>query len=287
MANKDKDIGFACSKMVIEKLNSKGFHVIVGTEMAQFSDFPAEISTTLYKDSDMALCIGGDGTFLKTAREAWPYQTPVLGINKGSMGFLAEVEIGEIEKAIEKLAEGRINIQPRMVLNVRVLRYGEPISENIAINDAVISRIALSRILNLRVLLDGKYVDSFPGDGIIISTPTGSTGYSLSAGGPIVQPDMRLMVITPICPHILYSRSFIASENKTVQVCIEGSGDIDAMLTFDGQEGIRLEPGDLVEIKVAKRDVFFASITNVNFYDVLRAKIHGKIEERPGQGGHT
>ena len=123
--------------------------------------------------------------------------------------------------------------------------------------------------------MDDKYVDSFPGDGIIVSTPTGSTAYSLSAGGPIVQPDMRLMITTPICPHILYSRSFITSEDRVIRITFGDDGERQAMLTMDGQKGTELFPGDLVEVRAAAQDVLFASVTNVNFYDVLRAKIHG------------
>ena len=123
--------------------------------------------------------------------------------------------------------------------------------------------------------LDEKYVDSFPGDGIIVSPPTGSTAYSLSAGGPIAPPDMRLMVITPICPHILYSRSFITAEDRVVRITLDDNGVTQAMLTMDGQTHSELYPGDLVEVRAAAQDAFFASVSNVNFYDVLRAKIHG------------
>ena len=123
--------------------------------------------------------------------------------------------------------------------------------------------------------MDDKYVDSFPGDGIIVSTPTGSTAYSLSAGGPIVQPDMRLMITTPICPHILYSRSFITPEDRVIRITFGDDGEMQAMLTMDGQKGAELFPGDLVEVRAAAQDVLFASVNNVNFYDVLRAKIHG------------
>lgn len=274
VANKDKDIDYKYTKIVVEKLVESGFKAVVGPEISDAVDLPATVSSTVFKDSDFMICVGGDGTFLKTARQAYIYHKPVLGINKGTVGFLAEVEPKDIEKAVKRLAEGQFQIQPRMVLGVEVIRQGEKVFEDIAINDAVVSRMALSRILRLKVALDDKYVDSFPGDGIIISTPTGSTGYSLSAGGPIVQPDMRLMVISPICPHILYSRSFIASDSKTVQISIDDSGETNAMVTVDGQEGFALEPGDLVCAKASYNDVLFASVSHVNFYDVLRAKIH-------------
>jgi NAD+ kinase len=278
VVNRDKDIGYVHTKNIVETLRINGFTPVVPHGAGILSEKDAIVSDSVYKDSDFIICVGGDGTFLKAAREAYSHGIPVLGINRGSVGFLAEVETREIDWAIQRMAEGRMTIQPRMVLDVRVLRDGDTVFRDVAVNDAVVSRVAMSRILNLRVSLDSQYVDSFPGDGVIISSPTGSTGYSLSAGGPIVQPDMRLMIITPICPHILYSRSFIVSENRIVQASIDEKGEIEAMLTVDGQEGTRLEPGDLVEVRSSARDVLFASVCQVNFYDVLRAKIHGRAD---------
>lgn len=274
VANRDKDVDYKYTKIVVDKLLENGFQAIVEPELSHMVNAGATISSSLFKDADFMICVGGDGTFLKTARQAYVYHKPVLGINKGIVGFLAEVEPKDIERAIQRLAQGEFQVQPRMVLKVEVLRKGEKVFEDIAINDAVVSRMALSRILRLRVSIDDKYVDSFPGDGIIISTPTGSTGYSLSAGGPIVQPDMRMMVISPICPHILYSRSFIAADTRVVQVSIEDYGETNAMVTVDGQEGFALESGDLVLTKASLYDVLFASVSPVNFYEVLRAKIH-------------
>lgn len=278
VVNREKDIGFINTKIIAEKLSLKGFTPIVSPEIINFAGSGAVSSDAVFKDSDFVICVGGDGTFLRAARDAYSYRVPVLGINRGSVGFLAEVETRDIEWAIDRMAEGKISVQSRMVLSVSVVRSGETVFNDIAINDAVVSRVAVSRILRLKVSMDEQYVDSFPGDGIILSTPTGSTGYSLSAGGPIVQPDMRLIIITPICPHILYSRSFIASDQKTIRVSIDDYGEIKAMLTLDGQEGLELIPGDLVEVRSAARDVLFASVSQVNFYDVLRAKIHGRSE---------
>lgn len=274
VANGEKDIGFIHTRITVEKLLEKGFKPYITKEVNDVVNLPAEVSDSVYKDSDLIICIGGDGTFLNAARQAYDYKKPVLGINKGTVGFLAEVEVKDIEKAITQISEGDFHIQPRMVLNVEVFRQGEKVYEDIAINDAVVSRIALSRIVRLKVTLDEKYVDTFPGDGIIISTPTGSTGYSLSAGGPIIQPDMRLFLISPICPHTLYSRSFIAPDTRTVKVCLDDISERNAMLTIDGQHGFELEPGDLVCVKASKKDALFASVSHVNFYDVLRAKIH-------------
>lgn len=275
VVNKDRDIGYTHTKIIIDALYDKGFTPVVSPEVKRYAGAQAVASGNIYKDADFIICVGGDGTFLSTARAAYEYRLPVLGINRGSVGFLAEVETGDIQLAVERMARGEVTVQSRMVIDARVIRDGETVFRDIAINDAVVSRVAVSRILKLRVSMDGRYVDSFPGDGIIVSTPTGSTAYSLSAGGPIVQPDMRLMIITPICPHILYSRSFIAAEDRVIRITMDDDGEIQAMLTMDGKKGSELVPGDLVEIRAAAWDVLFASVSQVNFYDVLRAKIHG------------
>lgn len=274
IANGKKDIGFAHTKIIVEKLLDMGFKPYVTKEVFDVINLPAIVSDSIFEEADLIFCIGGDGTFLKAARQAYYYNKPVLGINKGTVGFLAEVEVKDIESSIVKIAEGDFSIQPRMVLRAEVYRQGEKVFEDIAINDAVITRTALPRIVRLRVNLDEKYVDTFPGDGIIISTPTGSTAYSLSAGGPIIQPDMRLMVISPICPHTLYSRSFIAPDTRTVKICLDEEGEKSAMLTIDGQKGFMIRQGDLVSVAASKQDALFASVSHVNFFDVLRAKIH-------------
>lgn len=274
IVGKNKDIDYKVTSQITEKLLQKGFEVAVTPEVKAGLSFDVIESDSVCKDSDFIICVGGDGTFLKAARGAFPYKKPVLGVNKGTVGFLAEVEPSEVDMAVDKIFVGEYSIQERIVVNVEVIRNGKSVYSNFAINDAVVSRMALSRILRLRVMMDDKFVDSFAGDGVIISTPTGSTGYSLSAGGPIVSPDMRLMLVSPICPHILYSRSFIIAETKTVTVSVAGNSGVDAILTLDGQEGFPIEPDDIVSIGASKDSAYFASVKQVNFYDVLRAKIH-------------
>ena len=274
IVGRNKDTGYLHTKRIIEKLLENGFTVLATPETASCAGLPATEPSRLFEDAELIICVGGDGTFLSTARRAFPYKKPVLGINKGTVGFLAEIETSEIDMAIECLKNGRCSVQSRMVLDVKVMRNGKKVYENIAINDAVVTRMALSRILRLKVMIDDKYTDSFPGDGIIVSTPTGSTAYSLSAGGPIVQPDMRLMIISPICPHNLHSRSYVASDTKTVTVMVDDKSEIDAILTVDGQEGFNIEPDDRIIIKASDESSYFVNIKNIDFYDVIRAKIH-------------
>ncbi len=277
VVNRPKDKGYACTARVVERLIASGFDACLETDICDAIGMGAAVSeAVLYADSDFLICLGGDGTFLKTARHTLGSNKPVLGINLGSVGFLAEVEVENIETAIDKLAAGEVRVQPRMVLRADVMRNGTCVYTEYAINDAVVTRMALSRIVDLHVSVDGQYLDVFPSDGLIVSTPTGSTAYTLSAGGPIVQPEIPLMVITPICPHILYSRSFIVSTDSRLSIRIGDGRTADAMLTADGQEGFALELNDVVEISRAPEHILFASVERVNFFEVLRAKIHGR-----------
>lgn len=273
VVGKDKDVGYKHTRIIVEGLLNKGVEVILSPKLKESLKLDAIESESTFQESDFIICVGGDGTFLKAARKAFSFGKPVLGINKGTVGFLAEVEPCEIDEAIEKVISKDYTIQPRMVLVTEVIRNGKQVFKDYAINDAVVTRMALSRVLRLQIQVDEKFVDSFGGDGVIISTPTGSTGYSLSAGGPIVQPDMRLMLVSPICPHILYSRTFVISDSKTVSVSFKTEKNLNAMITLDGQEGFELQTGDLVNVRASEDSVYFASVKNINFYDVLRAKI--------------
>jgi len=277
VVNRPKDEGYTCTARVVDRLVACGFEACLEVDIRDALGRGTAVGESeLYADSDFLICLGGDGTFLKTARHTLACCKPVLGINLGSVGFLAEVEVAGIESAIDRLAAGEVRLQPRMVLRADVIRNGTCVYTDYAINDAVVTRMALSRIVDLHVSVDDQYVDAFPSDGLIVSTPTGSTAYTLSAGGPIVQPEIPLMVITPICPHILYSRSFIVSSDSRLAIRIGDRRSADAMLTADGQAGFALELNDVVEISRAPQQIVFASVERVNFYEVLRAKIHGR-----------
>lgn len=277
VVNRPKDTGLRCTERVIRRLESHGFHVLVEADIRDAIGMGTPVSgEEVFSTSDFLICLGGDGTFLKTARRTIGCEKPVLGINLGSLGFLAEVETDQIESALDRLAAGEMTISPRLVLQARVIRDGRIVHAEHALNDAVVTRMAVSRIVELHVFVDDQYVDTFPSDGLIVATPTGSTAYTLSAGGPIVQPEVPLMVITPICPHILYSRSFIAPVTSRLTVRVGDGRSANAMLSCDGQEGFALELNDVVEVVQAPERILFASVVRVNFYEVLRAKIHGR-----------
>lgn len=277
VVNRAKDTGLIHTEHVVRRLEFLGFTVLIEADIHNAIGVGMPMSETeVYEASDFLICLGGDGTFLQTARGTIGREKPILGINLGSLGFLAEVELEQIDMALDRLAAGEVRISPRLVLQARVIRNGEVVHTDHAINDAVVTRMTVSRIVELHVFVDGHFVDTFPSDGLIVATPTGSTAYTLSAGGPIVQPEVPLIVITPICPHILYSRSFIAPTGSRLTVRVGDRRNANAMLSCDGQDGFALELNDEVEIVQAPERILFASVVQVNFYEVLRAKIHGR-----------
>ncbi|ANW99481.1 NAD(+) kinase [Thermoclostridium stercorarium subsp. thermolacticum DSM 2910] len=283
-----KNIGLFVNRKKDKELKITGKLVNLILKYGMTPLLPRSISDDLglregYTESEMLgmssflISIGGDGTLLNMARTSYSHDIPLFGINLGTVGFLADVEINEIEKAVKRLADEDFEIKNRMVLSATVFRDNSAVFEGIAINDAVVNRDGLSRIIRLHVFVDDQFVDSFPGDGVIVSTPTGSTAYNLSAGGPIVQPDMEMMITTPICPHILYSRSFITSPDRKLRIIINDDYADSAILTMDGQEGFRVAAGDEIVVTRAPKDIKFVSFKDINFFDVLRAKIHDPV----------
>jgi NAD+ kinase len=232
----------------------------------------------LFDACDMVVCLGGDGTFLKVARRVYQRGLPILGINLGNLGFLTEVDRNDIDLAIDQVFGNHYAIDDRMMLETVIHRKGEPPVYDIALNDAVITRGAISRIVHVKTYVNDVFVDSFPGDGLIISSPTGSTAYSLSAGGPIVEPDTNLLLITPICPHILYSRSFVTKADSVVKAVIDEDFQHNAIVALDGQEGHDIRGGDVVEIKRSAYTTKLVRMNSRNFFNILRTKIYYRGE---------
>ncbi len=268
--NFTKEQGLDIANQIIANLKSKGFNI--------FSNKDSYLEGTISFDSlpeyvELLLVLGGDGTFLKIAREYAKNQVPVLGVNLGTLGFLTEVEIEDIEDAIEKIHKGLYSIEKRQMIEAVVIREGTTVDTALAINEITISKGPFARIINLTTFVDGVFLECYPGDGLIISTPTGSTGYSLSAGGPIVTPAVPVTVITPICPHSLHSRSVVVSNNSEIQVILS-SANRDVVLTVDGQQGINLESGDKIKVTGSKYFVSVVRLKGKNFLDILRYKMN-------------
>lgn len=279
-SNKDRDIGYNTAATLAQYIRENGGHVLLPYEIAREIRYDGdyEEEETVFSRSDVIVCLGGDGTFLKIARKIYPRDTPILGINLGNLGFLTEVDRSEMNASIDKVLSGNYKIEERMTLEAVITRNGEVIGKDAALNDIVISRVAISRILHIKTYINNVFVDSFPGDGLIVSSPTGSTAYSLSAGGPIVEPDIDLIIVTPICPHILYSRSFITTGGRTVKAVVDEKYEHTAMVTVDGQQGYEIRGGDCLEVRKAVNTIKFVKMSERSFFNVLRTKIYYRGE---------
>jgi NAD+ kinase len=223
---------------------------------------------------DLILVLGGDGTLLSVARLMKTKVIPILGVNMGTLGFLTEVKKEEVLDALhEILTKKKLKISLRQVLQVQVKRGKKTIFDGMVVNDAVISKGAIARIIGVKITVDGCYAQTIRADGVIVSTPTGSTAYSLAAGGPIVMPEMECMVLTPICPHGLTQRSLILSDKSTVELSLDHSpGHV--YLTLDGQEGIDLQRADVIEIsRFKKHKLKIVSAPNRDYFMLLREKL--------------
>lgn len=220
---------------------------------------------------DLLIVLGGDGTLLSAVRAMEGENVPILGVNLGGLGFLTEITLEELYPVLEQILAGKIETEKRMKLSATVLRKGERVSEFSVLNDVVISKSVLARIINLRNSINGAYVTTYRGDGVIISTPTGSTAYSLAAGGPIIYPSMDSILITPICPHALTNRPLLIPDRATVEFTLE-SEESDVQLTLDGQVGLTLHPLDQVVVTKGKDHVFFIKSPFKDYFQILRTK---------------
>lgn len=281
IANRDKDEGLKITSLLVKSIRSNGAEPVMADDLA--ADIGEELQN-LHEDevilkSHLMVCLGGDGTFLKCARKVFGKKIPILGVNLGNLGFLTEVDKNEIDPTVKRLVNGEFDIEERMMLETSIIRDNKEIMNDIVLNDVVISRGWMSRILHLKTYISDKFVDLYPGDGLIISTPTGSTAYSLSAGGPIVEPDVSLIIVTPICPHLLYSRSFITTGERVLKVLVAENNCHGAMVTVDGQNGYELMGGDNIITKKSSQCLKMVRLNDRNFFDVLRSKIYDRGEK--------
>lgn len=221
---------------------------------------------------DLMIVLGGDGTLLSVARLIENRDVPILGVNLGGLGFLTEVTLDELFLTLEKIFKAEYTPDTRLMIRSQVFRQGERVVSSYCLNDTVISKGVLARMIRLEVSINGQFVTSLRGDGLIVSTPTGSTAYSLSSGGPIINPSVEAMVFTPICPHTLTNRPIVIPSSATVNVTVKSRED-GAMVTFDGQVGFTLRPDDVVEITAAEHKITLIRAPEKNFYAILREKL--------------
>lgn len=231
----------------------------------------------LFQESNLVMVIGGDGTLLNVARNAARFNTPILGINMGHLGFLTEIETDEICKAIKHINESNYYIEKRMMLEAKVIRKDKVLNTFHALNDVVVSKASLARIIHLEAYINNSFVKSYSADGLIVSSPTGSTAYSLSNGGPIINPTMECILLTPISPHSLDSRSIVTGANDEIRIKVKDDNR-DVVITIDGQEGIILECEDMICLR---KSIFKTSLIRINdhsFFKLLRDKLIERIK---------
>ena len=229
-------------------------------------------SDKLAQEVDLVLVLGGDGTMIATARMIGDSDVPVLGINFGGLGYLAEFRIEELHSALEAILTGNYRLDKRVMLSVELLRGQESITKNRVLNDVVINKSALARIIEIEAYFNQQFVNSFRADGLIVSTPTGSTAYNLSAGGPVIFPSMNAIVITPICPFTLSNRPIVVPDDADIELRLKTDKE-DVALTLDGQVGFALQVEDRVMIKKSNTTFKLIQPANRNYFDVLRDKL--------------
>lgn len=279
VTNSEKDPALRYTKLICSRLLELGAQVQVEAPVAERLDLPLlrVPRDGLARDAAVLVALGGDGTILHAAKQAVVTGVPVLGVNIGRLGFMAGLEVDELP-SLSRLLRGDYAIDDRMMLNIELRGGGEgeaPL-RFLALNDAVISKGALSRIIDLSITCNGRPSGRYRADGVIISTPTGSTAYSLSAGGPVIDPHLESIEVTPICPHSLTSRSVLFSADTVIGLHPERLDDREAYLTVDGQEAVKLGGNAEVFLSKAEEKVHFIRLKNDSFYETLYNKLSGR-----------
>ena len=270
--NKDKDLNI--TRSILYWFANKDTEILLESDIAEKLDHKngGVSRDVLYTSSDVIIVLGGDGTILNIARQSSKFQVPLFGINLGHLGFLAEAEISDMYLSLEKIITGDYFIEKRMMLEASVDDDDSDIKELVALNDVSVIKGMHSRMITFSVFINGNFFELYSADGIVISSPTGSTAYSLSAGGPIVSPELNVLIITPICPHTLHNRSIVVSEKDEVRIEIcEDNPEI--MLSVDGQDTYRLAPGKVVKVRSSSCVTNLVKLKQRSFFDVLRRKI--------------
>ncbi len=259
---------------LLQWLEAHGIRALLDKETGSSVDQSATARTRqeLAGESDLLLVLGGDGTLLAAARVAAPRGIPLLPINMGSLGFLTSFTLEEMFPALEETLAGRSSVSERVLLRVDLDRAGQIIDGQRVLNEAVINKGALARMIDLELKIDGVFVCRYRADGLIVATPTGSTAYSLSAGGPIVHPSVESLIITPICPHTLTDRPLVVRDSSSVEVSLSGDAE-SVFLTLDGQKGIPMESGDCVRIVRAPERLKLIQPPRKSYFDILRSKL--------------
>ena len=275
--NPYRDKQFKFVQTALRQLSGCGaeLRVCLPFDVDKSIELPKHITLTpLARDlpgADMLICFGGDGTILHASKAATRADVPILGVNIGTMGFIAELESGELS-LLSRIAAGEYTVEHRRMLEVTVHRGGAEVQKEICLNDAVITKGAVARVVRMAVYCDDVLAMEFGGDGVIVATPTGSTAYSLSAGGPMVEPDARVMVITPICAHDIRTRPIVAADDRVVTIKLDSFGKRSAYLSVDGGRAMRLGAGDTVRVARATVETKLVRVKQRSFYEIVGSK---------------
>lgn len=278
LSNQRKDKDFIVARKVFEIIKEK-FDVISSADL-KIDGIKYVTEAELLNLAEAVIVLGGDGTIIRTSRMVCKKNIPILGINMGHLGFLAEIEKTNLEKYLNKFIEGKYTFEKRCMLYASVERNGQKIAKFNALNDVVISCTSFKRMVDLELFVDNVKINEYSADGVILSTPTGSTAYSLSAGGPVIDSSLNVTVITPICPHLLAVRPVIVPSEKTIKVRIKEKTNRHSMLTIDGQEGFDLEHNDVIKVTSSNYKTTLIKISDKSFYDVLKYKLSEKPKKK-------
>ena len=265
----------AYARQIAEELRGGGRQVIFDDDTAALLDgpFAAKPKSELGRHCDLLITFGGDGTLLSVARHA-PEPVPILGVNMGTLGFLTEIRVEEFPGVLERVLDGQYFVEPRVTFTVTVSGpERDPSKPYRVLNDVAINKSAVARIIEMRVSVAGLFVSTFRGDGMIVATPTGSTAYNLSAGGPIIYPTMGAVVITPICPHMLTNRPIVLPDELDIEIGLTTPDSKDIFLTLDGQEGFEISDRDRICVRKSEERVLLVQSPEKNYFDVLRNKL--------------
>ena len=273
VAKRNRPAALALARRLVTWLRRRRKTVLVETEVASVLRLSDGVSKQeMMERADLVVVLGGDGTLLSVARHSGSRRVPVLGVNLGGLGFLTDVRPDEAFQALERVLAGHYRLERRSMLETAVVRGGKVLRRFQALNDVVINKGALARILDLETSVYGVALCTYKADGLILSTPTGSTAYSLSAGGAIVEPSIGVLLISPICPHTLTQRPIVLPERAHVRVAVR-SPDEDVVLTIDGQEGMKLASDDVITVRPAKHRVHLVRSPTHSFFELLRTKL--------------
>ncbi len=280
LTNEKKDPRLRISKHIQEYIERSG-----GTSyrMCDFTRDIQENISCITEDTQCVIVLGGDGTMLHAARLIVPHDLPMVGVNLGTLGFLTEIELQNLYEGLDCLLKDEFQVEKRSMLKGTVIHHDQETYHLSALNDIVITRSGFSRIISLRIMVNGKFLDDFSADGVIISTPTGSTGYNLSAGGPVVNPKANVILVTPVCPHSLHAKSMVLSQEDEIEIYLENVRENqleEAYITFDGQVAQKLHPGDRIKVRNSDKMAKVIKVNGDSFYETLRVKVGGNHEEK-------